>query len=410
MLSKEDNELLTRTGPDTPMGQLMRRYWVPALLSEELPEPDGRPVRVQLLGERLVAFRDTSGQVGLLEEACPHRGASLALGRNEEGALRCIYHGWQFDRTGRCRDMPTEPVGSTFPERVRAAAYPTREVAGLVWAYLGPSGAEPFFPEFLWLRLYPERAAAFKILEECNWAQALEGGLDMAHAPILHRTTPWSVRDADVRERNLAPRHDVQLTRYGLRYGTIWDRDDGTQHVRIISYIAPWWTITSPGSFGSRFTSADRVVNAWVPRDDVSAWHFQYYFNPEQAIDVPWRIATAGFEVDEHYRKRRNVDNGYLQDLEAMRTKSVSGIHGVITQDHAVNESQGPIVDRTKEHLAACDVAAIGMRKIMLDAAKGLGSGQPPPGLDPAIAYDRILSETIEAPAGADWQTLGTWD
>ncbi|HZS00032.1 MAG TPA: Rieske 2Fe-2S domain-containing protein [Chloroflexota bacterium] len=410
MLSKEDNELLTRTGPGTPMGALLRRYWLPALLSEELPEPDGRPVRVPLLGERLVAFRDSSGQVGLLEEACPHRGASLALGRNEDGALRCIYHGWQFDRSGRCTDMPTERPGSPFPERVRAQAYPTREIAGIVWAYLGPPDRLPPFPDFVWLKLYPARAAAFKILEECNWAQALEGGLDMAHAPILHRSAPWSVRDDDVRQRNLAPRHEVQLTPYGLRYGAIWDQDDGAQHVRIISYIAPWWTITSPGSFGSRTTSADRVANAWVPRDDVSAWHFQYYFNPEQPIDVPWRIATAGYEVDEHYRKLRNRDNGYLQDATAMRTESVSGIRGVITQDHAVNESQGPIVDRTKEHLAACDVAAIAMRKLLLDAARGLGDDQPPPGLDPNISYARVLSETIEASAGVPWQTVGCWD
>ncbi|HLH22988.1 MAG TPA: Rieske 2Fe-2S domain-containing protein [Chloroflexota bacterium] len=410
MLSKEDNELLTRTGPGTPMGQLLRRYWLPALLSEELPEPDGRPVRLPLLGERLVAYRDSTGAVGLLEESCPHRGASLALGRNEDGAIRCIYHGWQFDREGRCTDMPTERPGSPFPERVRAQAYPTREAAGIVWAYLGPPQLMPCFPNFLWLKLYPARAAAFKILEECNWAQALEGGLDMAHAPILHRSAPWSVRDDDVRQRNLAPRHDVQLTPYGLRYGAIWDREDGAQHVRIISYVAPWWTITSPGSFGSRQISADRVANAWVPRDDVSAWHFQYYFNPEQPIDVPWRIATAGYEVDEHYRKQRNRDNGYLQDAAAMRTESVSGIRGVITQDHAVNESQGPIVDRTKEHLAACDVAAIAMRKILLDAAKSLAADQPPPGLDPAIAYDRILSETIDAPAGVPWQTAGCWD
>ena len=410
MLSKEENELLTRTGPGTPMGALMRRYWVPALLSEELPEPEGRPVRVRVLGERLVAYREASGQVGLLEEACPHRGASLALGRNEDGGLRCIYHGWQFDRAGRCLDMPTERAGSTYAERVRAQAYPVREAAGIVWAYLGPEATPPHFPELMWLKLYPDQAHPFKILEECNWAQALEGGLDMAHAPILHRSTPWGVRAADVRERNLAPEHDVQLTPYGLRYGTIWERDDGLQHIRIISYVAPWWTITSPGSFGSRVVEADRVANAWVPRDDYSAWHFQYYFNPDKPIDVPWRVKTAGYDVDAAYRKRRNVDNDYLQDPENMRTASVSGIQGVITQDHAVNESQGPIVDRTKEHLVACDVAAIGMRKILLDAARGLAAGQTPPALDPRIAYDRIMSETIDAPAGVRWQEAGCWD
>jgi hypothetical protein len=267
----------------------------------------------------------------------------------------------------------------------------------------------PPFPNYQWLSLYPKRSAVFKILEECNWVQALEGGLDMAHAPMLHRTAPWRQRAEDVREQNLAPRHDVQFTPYGLRYGTIWDRGDGQQHIRIIPFIAPWWTITSPGSFGARSAEADRVANAWVPRDDTSAWHFQYYFNTEREIDVAWRIATAGYEVDEHYRKRRNRDNDYLQDAAAMRTESVSGIYGVITQDHAVNESQGLIVDRTKEHLVACDVAAIGMRKIMLGAAAQLGDGTDPPGLDGAVLDDRILSETIDAPADVPWYEATTW-
>src|SRR6266849_1399253 len=183
MLTREENELLTRTGPGTPLGALMRRYWLPALLAEEISAPDGRPVRVQLLGERLVAFRDTAGRVGLLPEACPHRGASLALGRNEDHALRCIYHGWQFDVSGRCLDTPSEPPESTYRERVRAEAYPVREAAGVIWAYLGPPDTLPHFPEYLWLQLYPTQSAAFKLLEECNYAQALEGGLDLAHAP-----------------------------------------------------------------------------------------------------------------------------------------------------------------------------------------------------------------------------------
>jgi len=408
VLSKEDNELLTRTGPGTPMGALLRRYWVPALLATELPESDGAPVPVRILGEQLVAFRDSSGQVGLLQEACPHRGASLAFARNEDGGLRCVYHGWQFDRHGRCLDMPTERPGTSFTERVCAEAYPVREVAGIVWAYLGPPAHEPPFPDFLWLRLYPSRSVPFKLLEECNWAQALEGGLDMAHAPILHRGRPWHERGPDIREQNLAPRHEVERTAYGLRYGAIWDRDDGTQHVRIISYIAPWWTITSPGSFGSRAAQADRVVNAWVPRDDTSAWHFQYYFNPEQPIDVPWRIATAGYELGDGFRKQRNRDNNYLQDYERLKTANMCGIDGVVTQDHAVNESQGPIVDRTKEHLAACDVAIIAMRRLLLGAARALPEAAPP-GLDPALPYARILSETYDAPPDVPWTAAASW-
>ena len=259
------------------------------------------------------------------------------------------------------------------------------------------------------MRLFPTQAAAFKILEECNWAQALEGGLDMAHAPILHRSTPWSVRDDDVRQRDLAPRHEVQPTPYGFRYGAIWDRADGAQHVRIISYIAPWWTITSPGSFGARSTSADRVANAWVPRDDVSAWHFQYYFNPEQPIDVAWRIATSGYEVDTGFRKRRNVDNGYLQDAVAMRTESVSGIRGVITQDHAVNESQGP---RRPHEGASGGLRRGGHRHAQDHAGRRPQRGRLPAaaGLNPALAYDRILSETIRGARRRPWQTLGDWE
>jgi phenylpropionate dioxygenase-like ring-hydroxylating dioxygenase large terminal subunit len=403
MLSPEENELLTRVGPGTPMGTLMRRYWVPALLAEELPEPDGAPVRVQLLGERLVAFRDTAGRVGLLAEACPHRGASLALGRNENHALRCIYHGWQFDVSGRCLDTPSEPADSTYRERVRAQTYPVREVAGVVWTYLGPPDKLPHFPEYRWLQLYPTQSAAFKLLEECNYAQALEGGLDLAHAPILHRYSPWSVRSADVRQQNLAPRHEVRDTPYGLQYGAIWRTEGGQQHVRILPYIMPWWTIVAPDAFGGRPASADRIVNAWVPRDDTTTWHFQYFFNPEEPIDVEWRKQTAGFHIDAEYRKTRNLDNWWLQDREDMKLRSMSGIDGIVTQDHAVNESQGPIVNRSKEHLGASDAAIVGMRRLLLRAARDVVQGIEPPGLDPAIPFDRITSATFDAPADVPW-------
>jgi phthalate 4,5-dioxygenase oxygenase subunit len=402
MLREEENERLTRVGPGTPMGALLRRYWVPALLAAELPAPDGPPVRVPLLGERLVAFRDSAGRVGLLEEACPHRGASLALARNEDGCLRCIYHGWQFDAQGQCADAPTEPPGSTFRARVRATAYPVREAAGIIWAYLGPPDKLPHFPQYLWLRLYPAQSAAFKVLEECNYAQALEGGLDFAHAPILHRYSPWAVRGMDVREQNLAPEHAVQETPYGLRYGAVWPIENG-QHVRISPYVMPWWTVVAPSGFGGRPAGSDRIVNAFVPRDDVSTWHFQYYFDPEKPIDVEWRKRTAGFQIDASFRKTRNRDNNWLQDREEMRSSSMSGIDGIVTQDHAVNESQGPIVDRSREHLGTSDVAVIGMRRRMLAAARELQQGIEPPGLDPAFPFERILSETFDAPAGVAW-------
>ena len=282
---------------------------------------------------------------------------------------------------------------------MRATAYPVREAAGIVWAYLGPPGKLPHFPEYLWLRLYPERSAAFKVLEECNYAQALEGGLDFAHAPILHRYSPWAVRSLDVREQNLAPEHAVQDTPYGLRYGAVWPIENG-QHIRISPYVMPWWTVVAPSGFGGRPAGSDRIVNAFVPRDDVSTWHFQYYFDPEKPIDVEWRKRTAGFQIDADFRKTRNRDNNWLQDREEMRLHSMSGIDGIVTQDHAVNESQGPIVDRSREHLGASDVAVIGMRRRMLAAARELQQGIEPPGLDPAFPFERILSETFDAPYG----------
>lgn len=184
MLSREDNELVTRVGPGTPLGRMMRKYWTPALLSEEIAR-DGAPVRIRLLGERLVAFRDTDGRVGVFEEYCPHRRVSLFLGRNEERGLRCVYHGWKFDVAGRCVDMPTEPPGSEFQRKMRAVAYPTVEHGGVVWAYLG-SGEPPAPPRFEWTRLRPEQRVVTRTWQECNWLQALEGGIDAAHAAALH--------------------------------------------------------------------------------------------------------------------------------------------------------------------------------------------------------------------------------
>src|SRR5215468_6367788 len=187
MLSKEDNDLLTRTGPGTLMGNAMRRYWLPACLASEIAEPDGAPVRVKLLGEELVAFRDSEGRIGLVEEFCPHRRVSLYFGRNEECGLRCIYHGWKFDVSGACVDQLNEPEELQFKHKVKLTAYPTCELGGIVWAYLGPADKMPPPPKFAWTQVAEERRHVTKVVEECNWLQALEGGIDTSHAPILHR-------------------------------------------------------------------------------------------------------------------------------------------------------------------------------------------------------------------------------
>jgi phenylpropionate dioxygenase-like ring-hydroxylating dioxygenase large terminal subunit len=310
-----------------------------------------------------------------------------------------VYHGWKIDVGGNVLDTPCEPTTL----RVKHVAYPTREVAGIVWAYLGPRDRVPPFPEFLWLRLPPSHSHAFKTLEECNYAQAIEGGIDSAHLPILHRLAPWgSLEDARVAatEGDLAPKLEVEHTKYGFRYAATRTAPDGGNLVRITPFILPFWTVVPPGTF----LDQSRIVNAWVPRDDTSAWHFQYFFDASKPVDVEWRIESGGHQVDASYRKARNIDNWYLQDREAMKTRSVSGIEGVVTQDHAVNETQGPILDRTSEHLGSSDVAVIAMRQLMLRSVRAHLRGEDPPGLDPTIGWDQILSASLLVPAETPWQ------
>lgn len=388
------------------MGTMFRRYWLPALLSEQLPEADGAPVRFRLMGEDLVAFRDSSGAIGILEERCPHRLTSLALGRNEEGGLRCVYHGWKFDTSGRCLETPAEPPESTYKDKVRARAYPAREVGGAVFAYLGPPGEEPPFPDFQWLNQPAGQAVAFKTLEECNYAQAVEGGLDEAHTPILHRQAPWHVRNDGtalyLRAQDLVPRFEVEPARYGFDYAAIRTLTEGTQ-VRVTPFVLPFWTVVAPSAFK---VGDDRVVNAWAPRDDTSTWHFQWFFNRGEAVDVEWRVKIGGHYVDpsNDYRKRANADNWYLQDREAMKTRSLSGIDGVVPQDHAANETQGAILDRTKEHLATSDVGVIAMRKTLLEGVRSFMEGKEPPGI--RGPFREIISETLLLPDGERWQDL----
>src|SRR6266404_8416636 len=217
MLSKEENELITRTGPATPMGNAMRRYWVPACLSSEIGEPDGAPVRVKLMGEELVAFRDTKGHIGLVEEYCPHRRVSLYFGRNEECGLRCVYHGWKFDVTGACVDQLNEPEEHQFKHKVRLVAYPTCELGGIVWAYLGPAEKMPPLPKFAWTQVPEGRRHVTKVIEGCNYLQALEGGIDTSHAPILHRlltdnSTRGGIKPSNPFVRGKAPKLRVDTT------------------------------------------------------------------------------------------------------------------------------------------------------------------------------------------------------
>ena len=273
MLTREDNELVTRTGPGTPMGDVLRRYWIPAFLARELPEPDCPPVRVRLLGERLVGFRDSQGRIGLVDEFCPHRRASLWFGRNEQSGLRCVYHGWKFDIDGNCVDQMNEP--EQFCHKIHLTAYPTTEIGGVIWAYMGPRERIPAPPAFEWTQVSETHRHVSKVWEECNWLQALEGGIDTSHAPILHRAiTPNTSRPGIPMQgpfvRGKAPILEVDVTDYGYRYVGIRPLDEDKTYVRSYHFVMPFTQIR-PQQLGRAMGGGDRTNIAghiWVPIDD----------------------------------------------------------------------------------------------------------------------------------------------
>ena len=389
MLSREENELLTRTGPGTAMGDLLRRYWVPAILASELPEPDGDPVRITLLGESLVAFRDTDGRVGLLGALCPHRGAPLFFGRNEACGLRCIYHGWKFDVDGRCVELPNEPPESTFAERVRHTAYPCVERSGVIWTYLGPPERRPEPPALEWALIAPEHLYVSKRWQECNYAQAMEGGIDSSHVSFLHgdrRARGDTPSGRYMRDR--APRFELVDTDYGFMIGARRDAEEDSYYWRITPWLLPWYTVVPP--YGDR----PLVGHAWVPIDDENCWAWSYDYHPVRALTREEVQAAKNGEgihvryVPGTFRPLANKDNDYLIDREAQKAGILySGVEGFSMQDASVQESMGPIIDRTKENLVGTDNGIIMARHRLMKAARALVENSvTPPGVDPAAA------------------------
>jgi phthalate 4,5-dioxygenase len=410
MLSREDNERLTRVGRGTPMGSTMRRYWIPALLARELPEPDCPPVRVRILGEDLVAFRDTRGQIGLLDELCPHRRASLFFGRNEECGLRCVYHGWKFDTEGRCVDMMNEPDSESFREKIFQPAYPTVELGGIVWAYLGPPELRPAPPAFAWLRIPDTHRQVSKVIQETNWLQGLEGGIDTSHAPIMHRLLTTETKRPGFRPdnpfvRGKAPKLEVDVTDYGYRYAGVRPLDETSYHVRTYQYIVPFHQIRP-----SRSESGVPLMagHTWVPIDDettmVYNWEFSTTDAPLTAEDrLERRLGNGPLDVDQTtFRSIRNRRNNYLLDRQVQKTETFTGIDGINTQDRAVQESMGAIVDRSREHLGPADRAVIQARRLLLEAVKVVADGGTPRGLAPT--YATIAAAEAVLPRDADWR------
>jgi phthalate 4,5-dioxygenase len=399
-----ENELLTRTGPGTVMGELMRQYWLPALLSSELPGPDCDPVRAMLLGEALVAFRDSQGQVGLIDHLCPHRGASLFFGRNEECGLRCVYHGWKFDTAGNCVDMPNEPPNSRFKLHVKAVSYPVTERGGVIWAYLGPREVPPEFPHFEAAELAESEREVYAVSRECNWLQAIEGELDTSHLGFLHM---GSQQPADfpvgsfgyytVKDR--APRYAALDTEYGAMYGAYRPTDEGQMYWRIAQFLFPVFSHIPTGVLGEQV-----LTRAWVPMDDT---HVMFFSMGRVGGQVPVvrdeEKVPNGTGWFERFRPLAEFSNDFLMDRAAQRSGSYTGIPGIHMQDKAITESMGPVLRRSREHLGSSDVMVVRLRRRLLAAASALREeGVVPPGVDDPEVF-RVRSGGIVLESAADW-------
>ncbi|HZT06218.1 MAG TPA: Rieske 2Fe-2S domain-containing protein [Chloroflexota bacterium] len=394
MLSKEENELLTRTGAGTPMGDLFRRYWIPALLSEEIPEPDCPPVQVRLMGEELVAFRDSEGRVGLLDEHCHHRGTSLFYGRNEECGLRCVYHGWKYDVDGNVVDTPAEPAGSRFKEKLHHTAYPTREAAGVVFAYMGPPDRMPLFPAYEFTTAPAGSTQATKTLQECNYLQGVEGECDTTHLQYLH----WQFEaTGHMRDyyRNPMREYVTEETDFGMRLVALRDAGPGRTYVRVSSIVMPMLCWIPAGGTGS--------VHMYVPAgDDEHSWRFNLDLN----VGERNRLMQEQFWTAD-YHKVRNKANHYLQDRELQRTVNFTGMgSNFVIHDSCATETMGPIYDRSREHLGASDRAVIAVRNYLLRTVRACANGAEPPNLIADAGHDQhghidTFSRVID---GTDWR------
>ena len=390
MLKKEQNDLLTQTGPATPMGELFRRYWLPALLSDELPEPDCPPVRLHLLSERMIAFRDTQGRIGAIDEFCAHRGVSLWFGRNEASGIRCPYHGWKYDVTGQCVDVPSESAESGFCERMKLKGYPMVERGGVIWIYMGPPGHQPPLPEWEFATVAPGQSFVSKRVQECNWLQAMEGGIDSSHVSFLHSGAldhdPLfkGAKGNEYNLKDLKPVFEVVPNDGGLYIGARRNAEDDQYYWRITPWVVPSFTMVPP--------RGDHPVHGhfWVPIDDRHNWAWSFDYHPTRDLTAHERQAMRDGQgihvryVPGTYRPLQNKDNDYLMDRAAQKAGvTYSGIEGIAMQDASLQESMGPIADRTRENLSSTDNGIIMARQRLAKAALALAEkGTAPPGRD----------------------------
>jgi phenylpropionate dioxygenase-like ring-hydroxylating dioxygenase large terminal subunit len=378
------------------MGELMRRYWIPAAFSHQVVKNDGPPVRVRLMGEDLVLFRDSNGRLGLVDEKCPHRTASMFFGRNEEAGLRCVYHGIKFDVDGNCTDIPCVPQSSVeqmanMKKALRIKSYPCMERGGTVWTYMGPAALKPAFPDLEWTMVPDNQRYATRHIQECNWLQGLEGGFDAPHLTFLHGGAV-----VEPSRRVVPSFYEVMPTDFGFAVGTGRDLGKDTIAWNINIMLMPFHKIIS---------SIPHAAHVWAPIDDEHTMLYSVDFHPTRALtdeDLARSKAGLGIHTENHPgsdHSIRNKANDYLIDRELQASgKSFSGMKGLGVQDCSVQESMGPISDRTQEHLLLSDSAIVKIRRLLLQTLKDHAAGKELPGLVPKSF--RVRSARCELPKG----------
>jgi phthalate 4,5-dioxygenase oxygenase subunit len=410
MIPAEENRLLTQTDPRTPAGELLRRYWQPVALAEELPQ-GGPPQAIKIMGEDLVLFRDDHGRAGLLGLHCSHRGTDLSYGRIEDGGLRCLYHGWLYDISGCVLEQPGEPGGGAHRAGIRHRAYPCREAGGIIFCYMGP-GKPPLLPDYEFLTVPANQRSVTKARYRCNYLQGNEGNIDPVHLSFLHqylaeakpplqRVVPGSqTTDNTLLKKDIAPTIEIELTDFGLRIYSVRESEPGNRYLRVTNFVMP-----NLSAFGGSTVGEGYAVHWHVPIDDVSHWKYIFMFSRERALTEAL-IAKNRAELTPAYELARNGDNRYRQDRESMAGKTFTGMgFNFQAHDAFATESQGAIQDRTEEHLVSSDKAIVAARKLLLKGMADVGEGRDPQHVVRApesndFLHLQVFSEVV--PAAAD--------
>jgi phthalate 4,5-dioxygenase oxygenase subunit len=412
MLSSKDNQLLTQVGPGTPVGELFRRFWIPALLSEELPGPDCEPVRLRLLGEDLIAFKDTNNKAAIVDAFCPHRSAPLFFGRNEECGLRCVYHGWKFDVDGNCVEMPNCTEGDTFKEKVKLASYPVEDKAGMLWVFMGPKQNIPPLPGFEWLDVPSNQRYVFKYFMDCNYLQTLENEFDTTHSSFLHTTLDGNVNNpinkitgqSFVNRRRMLDYSKITIVDTDFGSAMVTQQDSTPEGKDVYTLGIPYW-MPSFSAAGALSAPGVFPVNMKIPVDDTHSVFFRFKWSRQPLSEkVLHDMKYGNYEfpvvIPGTFTPQANKDNDYQIDRVRQRYFNYTGIVNTPVQDFAMVENQrGSVTDRTRETLVSSDKYLIHIRRRLMSAATSLQQGHEPKEPWNPRAY-QLRTRRIEVPQG----------